>query len=135
MSSDAAILVGKGADEDETLRGNDFAISKLAPHFVAVRRAEAVVKGAAGPEFHFGGGHGEALRGKPFHQTLALGPRFPNELARSIEGARDDKWALESRRIFKSVHNVSRIWFLGHKNHPANPEAVSDHAEARGKEC
>ena len=85
--------IGEGHHEDDTLGLDDLAIDEAAPHLLAVRRAQAVVEHAAGPEIERAGDPNEALRPPPMFQALELAMRLPDEIARRIEHAGDDEGA------------------------------------------
>src|SRR6185436_10966225 len=77
--------------EHQPLGSLDLADQPLAPHFLAVGHAHAVVVGAAGAQVELGGDDAEALGTEPLLQALRLGPGLPHALAGGVELAADDK--------------------------------------------
>src|SRR4029078_10909866 len=104
----ACVLVGERRYEDEPLFRDDLAIDELAPHLLAVRRAEEIVEDATGLEIDLGGDHLEALRSPPLLELLCVGPCFPHAASRRIDDAGDDEsfvWMRSARHCLGAVHD------------------------------
>jgi hypothetical protein len=75
---------------DKPLRLHDFAIDDPCGIVRAVRSMHDVAPLSAGLHDHGMNRVGEAVRAPPVRDVLGIGPGFPHQLARRIDGARDD---------------------------------------------
>ncbi len=84
-----ALGIREGIDEDETVRGENFAVGELAPHFLVVGRAKAVKELAAGAEVHLAEADGAPFWSPPAAEMIGIGPEAEDEFARRVEHAGD----------------------------------------------
>src|ERR1700730_8658070 len=127
MPGNTLLLVREGHDVDKALGRDHLAIDELAPHILAVERAQAVVKDAARAQIEVAGFHLEALRSPPLHQVSALGVRLPYEITRRIADARDNELLRRVRAAassFSCGHAFSQ-WARDTRSSAATTAAVS----------
>jgi hypothetical protein len=92
--SRAAILALPGMGEDETLGLDDLAIDAGDPVFLSVRSTQAGPVGTARPKVHLVLRRREPVRSRPAREVLGSGPCLEDELARGIEGSRDQELSI-----------------------------------------
>src|SRR6266852_708515 len=100
----AAGHIFKGAGPDDPFGWDDFPIDAVRVMLVAVGRAHAEAITPACAEIHLAHWESEAIRAKPVHDVLGLGPRFEHERSRCVEDSRDDELP---RRRFRDDGGIS----------------------------
>ena len=95
LEGDLGVKFGAGdVVVTEPIRFHDFGEDAMVFIVGAVRAVHDESPGSTGFYIHLVNGVGEAVGTPPLRQVLWFGPRFPDELARSIEDAGGDYFAV-----------------------------------------